>query len=158
MRKLMLIIAVVMLAADVSGCYMGGVAGLAGYDDTRLSEDMYLVSFSGNAFTSEGKVQKYLMRRCAEVTVEAGYDSFVILDGDSSTREYMNASSGGTYTSHTSMQGTTTGNTTRGTATTTGTYNGGNAYTYTKTEKSATIRMFEGVPDGAIDAKMMLGS
>ncbi|WP_010598310.1 CC0125/CC1285 family lipoprotein [Rickettsiella massiliensis] len=52
----------------------------SGYRDIALSENTYKVSFRGNAFTSNELVQNYLLRRCAELTVQKGYKYFVIVN------------------------------------------------------------------------------
>lgn len=54
------------------------VAG--GYSDTRIAADRYLVTFSGNSFTSRERVEAALLYRAAELTVQQGYDWFVIHD------------------------------------------------------------------------------
>lgn len=52
-----------------------------GYADTKIQEDTYQVSFSGNAYISAEKVWVYLLYRCAEITVNNGCDYFIILQG-----------------------------------------------------------------------------
>lgn len=51
-----------------------------GYSDERLSADRYRVSFSGNSLTSRETVEAYLLYRAAELTIEAGYDRFCVVD------------------------------------------------------------------------------
>jgi len=53
-----------------------GVAG--GYFDRRLDSNTERVSFRGNRFSSPETLQSYLLRRCADVTLEDGYDYFVV--------------------------------------------------------------------------------
>ena len=48
----------------------------AGYADQQISATRYRVSFSGNNQTTRGQVEDYLLRRAAEVTVQAGYNFF----------------------------------------------------------------------------------
>lgn len=54
------------------------VAG--GFSDTRVAEGHYLVTFAGNTLTSRETVESYLLYRAAELTLEQGYDWFVIND------------------------------------------------------------------------------
>ena len=54
-----------------------------GYEDSKLQEDSYNVTFSANGFTSPTTAKNYLMYRCAEITVQNGYDFFVVVTGDS---------------------------------------------------------------------------
>ena len=56
-----------------------------GYTDMRLANDIFSVSFHGNGYTSEDKVNAYFLRRCAEVTESNGYDYFIFLDQRTST-------------------------------------------------------------------------
>lgn len=52
----------------------GGQRG--GYDEMRLQEDRWAVSFSGNSLTSRDTVEMYLLYRAAELTLQSGYDWF----------------------------------------------------------------------------------
>ena len=54
------------------------VAG--GYADRQLADDRFVVTFAGNELTSRETVESYLLYRAAELTVERGYDWFVIVD------------------------------------------------------------------------------
>ncbi|MFT7359408.1 CC0125/CC1285 family lipoprotein [Parasphingorhabdus sp.] len=59
---------------------ISGKAASGGYSDERLSENRYKVNFTGNSLTSRDRVEGYLLYRAAELTVENGYDYFVIID------------------------------------------------------------------------------
>lgn len=50
-----------------------------GYSEARLARDRYRVTFAGNTLTSRDKVEGYLLYRAAELTVQQGYDWFLIL-------------------------------------------------------------------------------
>lgn len=71
----------------------GAIAG-GGYTDTRISSDRFRVSFQGNTITDRDTVERYLLYRAAEVTREAGYDWFTMVDRDTEReeREYMTRS------------------------------------------------------------------
>src|SRR3989338_8992498 len=66
-----------------SGCATGyhkqGLTG--GYDESRLKADIFRVTYKGNAFISQEKVQDYLLLRCAELTIDNGFSYFIILEG-----------------------------------------------------------------------------
>ena len=47
-----------------------------GYTEQRLSENQYRVVFAGNERTPPAQVEQFLLRRAAELTVQAGYDWF----------------------------------------------------------------------------------
>ena len=51
-----------------------------GYTDQRLGENRFRVTFAGNTLTSRERVETYLLFRAAELTVEQGYDWFVVVD------------------------------------------------------------------------------
>lgn len=47
-----------------------------GYKERMLDEDSYIVSFFGNGNTPEQQVWNYWIYRCAELTLEKGYELF----------------------------------------------------------------------------------
>jgi hypothetical protein len=108
-----------------------------------VDANTFRVDFHGNAYTSRQTVETYLLRRCAELTVAAGYDYFVAIGSDTEARQ-------GTYTTPGSFNSTTTGyataygNTAYGSATTTGTFYPGQTFVFTKYGASATIKVFRG--------------
>lgn len=50
-----------------------------GYSEQRIEENRYRVTFVGNSLTSRERVENYLLYRAAELTRQAGYDSFTIV-------------------------------------------------------------------------------
>jgi hypothetical protein len=127
------------------GCatsYQGkGLTG--GYSDVRVDSNTFRVDFHGNAFTSRQTVETYLLRRCAELTVDAGYDYFVTLGSDTEARQGAYTTPG-SYNSMTTGSATAYGNTVYGSATTTGTFHPGQTFVITKYGASATIKVFRG--------------
>lgn len=57
-----------------------GVSG--GFSEQRLTTDRYRVTFAGNGVTSRDTVENYLLYRAAELTVQNGYDSFILAERD----------------------------------------------------------------------------
>ena len=49
---------------------------------TRMGESAWRIELSGYVTNSRQNVLSMLMRRCAEVTVQAGYDYFVVTGGE----------------------------------------------------------------------------
>jgi len=49
-----------------------------GYQDTRINENTIIVSYSANLFTQASLVRPYLLYRAAMVTINNGYDYFII--------------------------------------------------------------------------------
>jgi hypothetical protein len=54
----------------------------AGYSETRIDQNTFLVAFKGNSQTSRQTVESYLLRRCAELTLQTGFDYFVVASSD----------------------------------------------------------------------------
>lgn len=54
----------------------------AGYTDTRIEPNRYRVTFAGNSVTDRDVVERYLLFRAAELTLQNGYDYFVMADRD----------------------------------------------------------------------------
>ncbi len=53
-----------------------------GYTTQRIENNRFRISFRGNSVTSRQTVDTYMLYRCAEVTLENGYDYFVIVNKD----------------------------------------------------------------------------
>jgi len=66
-------------------------ADRTGYWDYRIEPNRYRVSFSGNSVTSRETVERYLLFRAAELTLQQGFDWFVMADRDTErrTRTYV---------------------------------------------------------------------
>ncbi len=120
-----------------------GLAG--GYDEMKLGQDLYQVTFKGNGFTGSEAVQKHFLRRCAEIAIEKGFEYFALINQEA---EASRSSLGSTY------NGTVTQN-----------YYGGynysgtaNTTTVTRHGRTGVIKLFkEGTqPPVAYDAKEIL--
>jgi hypothetical protein len=70
-----------------------------GYSDRQIEPNRYLVTFSGNSVTSRDTVERYLFFRAAELTLQAGYDYFVMAnrDTDRQTETYTTPGIGGGF-------------------------------------------------------------
>lgn len=53
-----------------------------GYSDTRIESNRFRVTFAGNSVTDRDVVERYLLFRAAQLTLENGYDYFVMADRD----------------------------------------------------------------------------
>ncbi len=53
-----------------------------GYSDRQIEDNRFLVSFAGNSVTSRDTVERYLFFRAAELTLQNGYDYFLMADRD----------------------------------------------------------------------------
>lgn len=52
--------------------------GRVGYDDVRVADDAYLVSFAGSGYTSDEQALNYAMLRAAEVGLAHGFAFFSV--------------------------------------------------------------------------------
>lgn len=76
------------LALLLAGCatpyqeagFSGGVSAV------RIDETTLQVTARGNGLTSPETVQRYLIRKAAEATLAAGYDTFMLIDASDGTR------------------------------------------------------------------------
>lgn len=71
-------------ACLIAGCATAyqpdGVSG--GYSDKVLAGNTAQVTFRGNRLTTPATVDDFLLRRCAEVTLQDGYNYFVVAQKD----------------------------------------------------------------------------
>ena len=74
----------ILLGALIAGCSTPSEygprppGGLVGYSNLQLSPTRYRVSFEGSTGSTQDDVETYLLRRAAEVTLQAGYTHFVM--------------------------------------------------------------------------------
>jgi hypothetical protein len=82
-----------------------------GFSDTRLQENLFTVNFEGNGYCSRGRAQDFGMLRCAEVTLEHGFNFFAIADSsaDEKTTLYHSGGSAQTYGTMSSSGNTASG-------------------------------------------------
>ncbi|MDQ2877805.1 MAG: hypothetical protein M3R41_01835 [Pseudomonadota bacterium] len=61
-----------------------------GYSDRQVEANRFVVTFSGNSYTSRDTVEKYLLYRAAELTLQHGDDYFIMANRgtDQQTRTY----------------------------------------------------------------------
>jgi hypothetical protein len=82
------ITALTVLLAALAGCATPyqptGTAG--GYYHKALSEDIYLVGFSGNGFTDRSTARDFALLRAAEIGKQLGYDHMVVRGADDQSR------------------------------------------------------------------------
>jgi hypothetical protein len=72
-------------ALGIAGCTipyqkMGGLLSAHGYEDLKLGDDTYRITYKGAARADQESVDLYALYRCAELTLEQGYEYFVIAD------------------------------------------------------------------------------
>lgn len=141
MKKLMFICFCTLFLQSCSTPYqLIGLRG--GYSEIQLDENVFKVSFSGNGYTSRERATDFTLLRCAEITLEKGFEYFAVIDSDS----YVSTSSHTTpTTSNTSVSAYKSGDYIYGNATTT-TY-GGKTYEVSKPRSINTIVLFKEKPN-----------
>ena len=141
MRKLAIFIAVAILLAGCATAYQRqGFTG--GFSETQLGENVFQVSFKGNAYTSRERAADFNLLRSAEVALENGFSYFAIVDSErySKTGAYTTLT-----TSHTTGSAYGYGNYAYGSATTRTT--GGQTFFYSKPRTVNTIVCFKNKPE-----------
>jgi len=68
-----------------------------GYSERQVEPNRFLVTFAGNTVTERDTVERYLLFRSAELTLQNGYDYFIAADRetDRQTRTYSTPGFGG---------------------------------------------------------------
>lgn len=84
MRMLMLAAAAALLSACATATPYQPAAANApyGFQEQRIEANRVRITFSGNSLTDRDTVETYLLYRAAEVTLENGYDYFVVANRD----------------------------------------------------------------------------
>ena len=78
--KLVALSVVCLLSSCTTAYQPDGLGG--GYTDRRLSDNTAQVSFRGNRFSTPETLHAYLLRRCADVTLQNGYNYFVLVNNE----------------------------------------------------------------------------
>jgi len=76
---------IALLALGFAGCvsptlYAPARGAGEGYSEQKIEEDRYRVTFVGNSDTPRETVETYLLYRAAELTLEKGYDAFLVAE------------------------------------------------------------------------------
>lgn len=83
----------------VAACLLGGCMSTTpyrpaatpddqGYQEQRIEENRYRVSFTGNSVTTREAVENFMLLRIAELTLKQGYDYFVLDNQDTEAQTY----------------------------------------------------------------------
>lgn len=73
-----------LLISSITGCTGYGSGGTyaniptSGYYDTRINSNTAMVTYDGSMFSNPSRIHNYLLYRCAQVTINNGYDYFII--------------------------------------------------------------------------------
>ena len=99
LRRVALLGAVAATSLMLAGCMTettyrpatGAGFSREGYSDRQIEPNRFQVTFSGNTMTSRDTVERYLLYRSAELTLQNGGDYFVLADRntDKKSRTYV---------------------------------------------------------------------
>ena len=140
MKKFLLLLLCLSLVGCATGYQRQGLTG--GYSDTKIQDDIFKVSFRGNAYCYQGRAEDFVLLRSAEVALENGYKYFIIIDGKSSTDTQAYTTP---ITSNTQGMVNMYGN--QGSYSGTTYYSGGQTYIFHKPSTSNTIKCFKEKPE-----------
>ncbi len=85
-RLLALSLAATLAACATSTPYQPARDGEGGYSEQRIENNRYRIRFIGNSSTPRETVENYMLYRAAELTLNAGYDYFVMSGNDTEAR------------------------------------------------------------------------
>ena len=57
-----------------------------GFSEQRIEENRYRITFRGNSSTTREMVENSLLYRAAELTLQNGYDHFIVVENDTEAR------------------------------------------------------------------------
>ncbi|MFA6217510.1 MAG: hypothetical protein WDL87_07685 [Candidatus Omnitrophota bacterium] len=139
-RVAVLLIFMVLISGCATGYHQQGFTG--GYTDMKLQDDIYKVGFRGNGYCRRERADNLALLRCAEVTLNNGYQYFIIIDEKSLTQASA-------YTAPVTANTHGTVNTYGNQAIYSGTtlYSGGQTYIYHKPSTTNTIKCFKDKPE-----------
>jgi len=91
LRILALLPVAVLVAACATATPYKRMEDGTGYGDQKLEDNRYRVWFAGNSRTPRETVEDYVLYRAAEITLENGYDYFVLSDRQTDADTYTSS-------------------------------------------------------------------
>lgn len=96
MMKMMLMLAgAVLLAACATATPYGPASqgGGYGFSEQRIENNRFRITFRGNSSTARETVENSLLFRASELTVQQGFDYFIVVENDTETRSTFTGTS-----------------------------------------------------------------
>jgi len=90
MKKLSICLFAFLFFCCATGYQSSGFRG--GFEETQLDDNVFKISFKGNAYTSKEKANDFNLLRCSEVTLKNNFKYFVIKeksDFSKTTTDYV---------------------------------------------------------------------
>ena len=84
MKKILTVLLCLGLAGCATGYHSKGFTG--GYSNMKLQDNIFKVTFNGNAYSSMERARDFALLRSAEITIENGYKYFVVLETNGSVK------------------------------------------------------------------------
>ena len=84
MKRFLGLISVAIIFSSCATAYKK-VGFTGGYSETQLGENIFQVSFRGNGYTSRERASDFVLLRSAEVSLENGYQYFIIIEAEKSS-------------------------------------------------------------------------
>lgn len=96
MHRILVLLALLGLAACATATPYGPATreGGYGFSEQQIEEDRFRVTFRGNSSTARETVENALLYRAAELTVQRGYDYFLVEENDTETRRSYSTTGG----------------------------------------------------------------
>ena len=139
MRKTIYLLALIIAVSGCATPYAPRGFWGQGYTDMKLQDNIFRISFAGNAATEAERAHNFSLLRAAEVTIENGYKYFIVSEGGTKIE---------TSTHTTPLSSNTRGYVDGfGNVSATTTYSGGQTFTYNKPTNSITIQCFRDKPE-----------
>lgn len=137
----------------ISGCTTYQPVGFGGgFSETPLRQDVYRIDSRGNAFASARLVNDIALVRAAELTLQKGYSSFVVLDQAAWEKQELISTGGGQSYSTSTGTASVLGNTIIGSSQTTTTYSPPQTFNVSKPQTSMIVKMFKAGEAGSNNA------
>jgi hypothetical protein len=114
-----------------------------GYSDARLDENTVRVSFLGNGNTDKDTVETSSLYRCAEVTLQDGFDYFIIASGGT-TRDSNTVTTADSYHEYKTKKVKLKGNRRVYSEDINGYYQPGETFNVVNYSSNVTIKMYKG--------------
>ena len=141
MKRIWLVLTTALILVGCATTYHRvGLTG--GYSQTQLGENIFQVSFRGNAYTGRERASDFSLLRSAELALKHGFTHFIIIDSVQHTKQSIHTTP---TTSRTTGSAYSSGHGAYGSATTT-TY-GGQTYLISKPRATNTIVCFKEKPE-----------
>ena len=124
---------------------------MGGFSEVPLSASSYEITTRGNEFTSPARAQAITLVRAAELTLEKGYHSFVIVGKSDTVTRSTAVVSNGHYSESTTLNGRLSGSSFSGTSYSSGSYQPPTTVDFESPKSTVVVQMFSKDEPGAKD-------